>query len=155
MASRTRAIGPIGTGLRLLGGLALLYIAGGAEGLWGWAVEPNDAVLGLLVFPGIMFFVALAARHYGIAALHYTGVLAHAVNIVLIVALISNPYTGGGATIFYATAMLVAAWRGQPGCEGTAVSNWILGRDDQIGCPVFSPVDQAEDHLRSRRATPA
>ncbi len=40
--------------------------------------------------------------------------------------------------------MLLAALRGYAGCEVLAVSNWLLGRDDQIGCAVFWPVDHLE-----------
>jgi hypothetical protein len=47
-------------------------------------------------------------------------------------------------------ALLVGAWRGQAGCEGTVISNWILGRDDQVGCPLLSPLDAAEARLRPR-----
>jgi hypothetical protein len=32
------------------------------------------------------------------------------------------------------------------------VSNVILGRDDQLGCPVFSPIDEAEARLNARRS---
>jgi hypothetical protein len=48
--------------------------------------------------------------------------------------------------------MLLAAWRGQAGCEATVVSNLALGRDDQIGCPTFAPIDELEAHLRRRAA---
>jgi len=72
-----------------------------------------------------------------------------------LVALVSNPYTGGGATLFYGAALLAAAWRGQAGCEVTGLPNLVLGRDDQIGCPTFLPVDVVEDHLRRRHATAA
>jgi hypothetical protein len=44
--------------------------------------------------------------------------------------------------------MLLAALRGDGGCEVLAVSNWLLRRDDQVGCMVFWPVDQLERHLR-------
>lgn len=30
------------------------------------------------------------------------------------------------------------------GCEVLAVSNWLLSRDDQVGCTVFSPIDHLE-----------
>jgi len=46
--------------------------------------------------------------------------------------------------VFYGTSMLLAAARGYAGCEVLAVSNWLLRRDDQIGCVVFGPVDGAE-----------
>jgi len=47
--------------------------------------------------------------------------------------------------LFYGATLLAAAWRGQPGCESTVIANWILGRDDQVGGPVFSPIDQLEN----------
>lgn len=42
---------------------------------------------------------------------------------------------------------LLAAWRGQPACEATIVSNLILGRTDHIGCPVLTPIDALGTHL--------
>jgi hypothetical protein len=30
-------------------------------------------------------------------------------------------------------------------------SNWLLGRDDQVGCALFWPVDQLEYHRIGRR----
>ena len=78
-----------------------------------------------------------------------------ALNLAVIVALVSNDFTGGGATIFYATTMLIAAWRGQPGCEMTVISNLILRRDDQIGCPTFTPIDEVEARLKGNRVLAA
>ncbi len=40
--------------------------------------------------------------------------------------------------------MLIAAARGYAGCEVLAVSNWVLARDDQVGCALFAPVDLVE-----------
>jgi hypothetical protein len=82
----------------------------------------------------------------------FTGSAGTTANCVLIVALAVNPYTAGGAALFYGATLLVAAWRGQPGCEATVVSNAILARDDQIGCPLFSPIDEAEARLAARNA---
>ena len=48
--------------------------------------------------------------------------------------------------------MLVAACRRQHGCELTVASNAVLGRDDQIGCALFAPVDIAERLHRERSA---
>jgi hypothetical protein len=82
----------------------------------------------------------------------FTGPAGAAANCVLIVALAVNPYTVGGAALFYGTMPFVAAWRGQPGCEATVLSNAIFRRDDQLGCPVFSPIDHAEARLAMRTA---
>jgi hypothetical protein len=32
------------------------------------------------------------------------------------------------------------------------LSNLIFGRDDHVGCPVFSPIDEAEARLNARRS---
>ena len=48
--------------------------------------------------------------------------------------------------------MLLAALRGYSGCEVTAISNWILGKDDQVGCLVLSPVDDLERRLKGSSA---
>jgi hypothetical protein len=69
---------------------------------------------------------------------------------LVIVLLVVNPYTSGGALLFYGATILLAAWQAQPGCEATVVSNLLLRRDDQIGCPTFSPIDVAE-RARGRR----
>lgn len=147
-----RTIGPVGTGLRALVGLVLVYIAGGASGL-EWKGEWYDAVGGLLVLPALTVIGGLAARRSGAGPLRFTGPVAVALNLGVIVALVANPYTGGAATLFYAATLLISAWRGQAGCEGTVISNWVLGRDDQVGCPIFSPIDHAEARLRRRGLT--
>jgi hypothetical protein len=67
----------------------------------------------------------------------------------VIVVLLTNKYTSGAAELFYGATLLVAALRGQPGCEITVISNWILRRDDQVGCPVFSPIDGFESRLNA------
>jgi hypothetical protein len=152
MAKTTRDIGPFGTAARVLVGLGLLYIAGGAS-LGSWGIEWEDAIIGLIALPALMVALGLVARRYTRGSIHFTGSLGVALNLVVIVALIANHFTGGGATIFYGTTLLVAAWRGQPGCEATVISNLILRRDDQIGCPTFAPIDEFEAQVRRRPAT--
>lgn len=149
-----RRIGPIGTGLRAAVGLGLLFLAGGAT-LTSWSIEWSDAVIGLIGLPALMTGVALAARRYVDGPIRWTGPLGIAANLAVIAALVSNDVTGGGATIFYGVTLLVAAWRGQAGCEATVASNWILDRDDQIGCPTFTPIDETETVLRRRHRAPS
>jgi hypothetical protein len=148
-----RRIGPVGTGLRVLVAAGLLYLAGGADGL-SWSIDWYDPVLGLVALPALTVALGLAARRYAAGPLRFTGPTGHTLNCAVMVALVFIPYTGGAAALFYATTLLVAAWRGQPGCEVTVLSNWILRRDDQVGCPLFGPVDAAEAATRggSRRS---
>jgi len=97
-----------------------------------------------------MLALALVARGRGAGPIHFTGTTGTMLNCAVIVALLANPYTAGGAELFYGVTLIAAAWRAQPGCEATVISNWILRRDDQIGCPTFSPIDHAEARRASR-----
>lgn len=150
MTMKTRRIGPIGTATRLIGAAVLLYLAffDGAS----WGLEWYDLAVGLGVLPAAMIAFGLGARRYASGPVRFTGSAGATANCLLLIALAVDPYTAGGAALFYGATLLVAAWRGQPGCEGTVVSNVILGRDDQLGCPVFSPIDEAEARLNARRS---
>jgi hypothetical protein len=152
MTTKVRRIGPVGTTLRVVVGLGLLYLAGGADGL-SWGVEWYDPLLGLVALPAITLALGLGARRYAAESVGFDGPLGIAINCAVIVALVANPYTGGGATLFYGATLLVAAWGGQPGCEATVLPNLILRRDDQIGCPTFTPIDEAESRRRRNHAT--
>jgi hypothetical protein len=143
-----RQIGPVGTATRVLVGLALLYLAGGAGGL-SWTIEWRDPLVGLVALPAVALGLGLAARRYADGPVRMTGPLAICINCAVILALVLNPWTGPGALIFYGVTLLIAALRGQPGCEATVIPNALLRRDDQIGCPTFSPLDAWETRHRA------
>src|ERR671918_675510 len=149
MRGTKRGIGPIGTALRVTVGLGLIYLAvfNESEGL-AWGLAWNEAILGLVAFPGVMMIVAVVGRRYSDAPLHLMGPLGFALNTAVIVALLASDHTRDAAFLFYGVTLPIAAWRGRPGCEITVLSNWVLRRDDQIGCPPFAPVDAAEMELR-------
>lgn len=147
---KIRRIGTIGTVARVLVGLALLVLAF-ANKSWGFAW--SDVALGLVVFPGVMAAVGLVARHKG-RTLRFTGPIGLAVNGVVLTALFLNDYTNTATALFIGITLLVAAWRAQPGCEATVLSNWILRRDDQVGCPTFTPIDAVEARLTGRNRQP-
>src|SRR5918996_3640321 len=134
MVETKRRIGTIGTASRVLVGLGLLFLALWDGGL-SFGLRWYDVAVGLVVLPGAMVGVGLAARRLGRGPLRFTGPVGLALNTAIIVALAANEYTGAGAALFYGTTLLVAAWRAQPGCEGLVLSNWILPRDHQGGCP--------------------
>ena len=50
-------------------------------------------------------------------------------------------------------ATCAEAARGYAGCESLAITNWILRRDDQVGCVVFSPLDAVEAQFRVAKQT--
>ena len=154
MNTAERRIGRGGTTSRVIVGLGLIYLALTHGGL-SWRLTWYDVVLGLIVLPAVMVVAGLTARRFAGQAIHFTGPAGVAVNCAVIVALLANPYTAGGAELFYGITLLVAAWCGQPGCEATVVSNLILGRDDQIGCPAFTPIDALEARRRGPGQRPA
>jgi hypothetical protein len=153
---RTRAIGAAGTAARVLIGLVLLASVLSGEASRGW--HPAAWVLALLVFPAAALAAAwLRARRHP-AGLRATGPAGHAVNAALFAALYATPwyapplgFTSDAALIFYGASLLLAAARGYAGCEVLAVPNWLLHRDDQVGCVVFAPVDAVERRKTAAR----
>jgi hypothetical protein len=142
-----RRIGPIGTWSRVAVGVGLVVV-----GFVG-TIRPSGVIwyeplLGLIALPLLTVLIALIVGHYRPSPLRLTGPLGTGINCLVIAGLASNHITGPTVALFYGATLLVAAWRGQPGCEATVISNTVLDRDDQIGCPLFSPIDHAELHHR-------
>ncbi len=133
--TRRRMIGRWGTVARLAVGVAFVVVAFFVG--MGW----QYAALGLIGFPALVL-VLLAFRGRVAVPLRLTGVTGHALNCgtIFLAFIVSAP----AAFLFYGASMLLAAWRGYGGCEVFALSNWLMRRDDQIGCPLFSPIDAAE-----------
>lgn len=52
--------------------------------------------------------------------------------------------TSDAVLLFIGMSMLLAAARGYAGCEVLAFSNWLLRRDDELGCVLLSPIDHVE-----------
>jgi hypothetical protein len=136
-------IGPAGVVARAAVGFAFAYLAF----FWndpGWA----DPLFGFVVIPAaVTALLALRARRTQ-RPLLATGPLGHLANAALFVPLFAHPATVGTALLFYGGSMLIAAARRTGGCEVTAISNALLGRDDQVGCVLFAPVDLAEARFR-------
>jgi hypothetical protein len=136
--------------------VGVLLVGSVAEGHLSAGFHPWAWVLGLVGFPAVVLVWQRwrARRHPG--RLKATGAVAHVVNIAVFGALYLTTWyapalsvTSDAALLFYGTSMLLAAARGYAGCEVLAVSNWLLRRDDQIGCMVFWPVDTAEHHRQA------
>jgi hypothetical protein len=144
-----RRIGPIGTTARIIVGILLLGSV--VQGHLAGPFRPAAWTLGVLGFPAPTARLAVAPRPADPTRLQATGLVANVANIAVFLALYLTPgyapalaVTSDAALIFYGASMLLAALRGYAGCEILAVSNWLLGRDDQIGCLLFWPIDHAE-----------
>ena len=135
----TRAIGPVGTIARVAvaaGLVATAFVVG--EVRW------SEAVLGLVAFPAVQVLAHLIRLRFSLAPLQATGPVGHLVNCLVLGVLLVVPATRDATVLWLAGSMLLAAWRGYAGCESLAVSNWLLRRDDQVGCVVFAPIDALE-----------
>lgn len=135
-------LGPMGRLARVVVGPLLIYLA-----LFWRDPDWVDAVLGLVVMPGLVLAAVLLWTRRRPQPIRATGPVGHAVNLAALIALFALPATAGAAFLFYGASMLVAAVRGWGACELTAVSNSVLGRDDEVGCPLFAPLDLAEARL--------
>src|SRR5215469_16127355 len=157
---QNRAIGIAGTAGRVLVGLLLVGSVLDGEVLRGF--HAIAWLLGLVVFPALLLAAAwLRARRHP-AGLRATGAVGHALNAAVFAALYATPWyaprlgvTSDAALLFYGASLLLAAARGYAGCEVLAVPNWLLRRDDEVGCVVFAPVDALERGRRDSRSPAA
>jgi hypothetical protein len=143
---RRRGIGTLGTAARVLVGGSLL-----GSVAWGHLTRgfhPSSWVLGLVGFPAVLIGLQWLRARRTPARLVATGPVAHVLNLAVFLVLYLLEPTSDAALLFYGASMWLAAAWGYPGCEVLAVSNWLLGRDDQVGCALFWPVDQLE-HRRA------
>ncbi len=145
--SGRRAIGPVGT----LGRLALgVFFLGPCLLLWA-PPGPFDPVLGLVLFPAAFVLAQGAYQASAGKRLEATGPVAMTVNVALAVLLLSIDATRSATAIFLGASFLLAAYRGYAGCEATAISNWIMRRDDQMGCVILAPFDAVDAGGRAGR----
>jgi hypothetical protein len=146
---RERGIGRIGTAARIAVGLVLLGLVADTQAHRGF--EPLAWILALAGLPAVLLAGQwLRSRRFP-ARMQATGPFGHTVNVAVLLALyLPGMYApslrplSDAVLIFYAASMLLAAIRGDAGCEVLAVSNWLLRRDDQVGCVLFTPIDHLE-----------
>lgn len=147
MQQQERSIGIVGTIGRACLGLVGLYLA------YFIGIQWLDLLLGFVVFP----FALLAWQRWRLrttqAKLNATGPVGFTLNFAISLILFFIPLTQVAMLLFYGLSLLLAAIRGYAGCEVLAISNWLLRRDDQVGCVVFSPVDAVETRLAGKATT--
>jgi hypothetical protein len=95
----------------------------------------------------VLGLLQLLRLSFSRSQLRSTGPVATCVNLAVAGVLLALPATSHPTFVFLGASMLIAAWRGYAGCETLAASNWFLGRNDQVGCVLFWPVDELEARL--------
>ncbi|MPZ61382.1 MAG: hypothetical protein GEU93_08805 [Propionibacteriales bacterium] len=151
-ARLARAIGTWGTAARLLVGgfLAGSVVLGSFTG--GGTFEPEAWLLGLVVFPAVILGgQAWRAHRSPDRLVALSGPVGHPFTAAVFLVLYGTTwyappigFVSDAALLFYGGSMLLSAYRGYAGCEVLAISNWLLRRDDQVGCVLFDPVDRFE-----------
>jgi hypothetical protein len=162
--ARRRQIGGIGTAARIVLGLVFLVLGVTAarisviHGQVRFGFDALSVAIGLVGFPAVVLAWQWFRARIAPTRLQATGPVSSALNMLVLLALLLTPlyarplsFTSNSAFVFYGASMLLAALRGYSGCEVTAISNWVLGRDDQVGCLVLGPVDDLERRLRISR----
>lgn len=146
-----RQIGMIGTTARLIVGTWLV-----GSVVYGHIVRgpfrPLPWMIGLIILPAIFLIWQWVRARRNPSKLRAHGPTASAINIIIFFYFAfwtPSPisFMSDAVLIFYGVSMLIAAIRGYAGCESLSISNWILQRDDQLGCLFFSPIDFAERKL--------
>ena len=54
------------------------------------------------------------------------------------------------AVTFLGTSLVIAGVRGVPGCELMAIPGVLFGKNTELACLIFSPLDRLERKLRSK-----
>jgi hypothetical protein len=146
--SHRRAIGIAGTIARI--GVGILFLSPIVFGKF----QVLELIIGLFGIPLLLILIQRIRLSWKDTPLQATGLAGFIFNLMVFLTFYLTPYyykpldiTSDVVLIFYGTSMLLAAARGYAGCEITAISNWILGRDDQVGCVIFSPIDAVEARL--------
>ena len=139
----------MGTSARALVGVALLALGITAGGDWiaWWQLG-----LGLVGLPAVLTVAQLTRLTFTKRQLIQTDHLALWLNCAVLAALLVASATRYATLVFLGASMLLAALRGYGGCESLATSNSLLRRNDQVGCLLFSPLDQLEAQRGNRSA---
>ena len=142
--TRQRQIGRFGTSARIVVGALLLGSV--VQGHLARGFHPSAWILGLVGFPAVLVGLQWLRARRTPTRLEATGPVGHALNLAVFLVLYLPEPTSDATLLFYGASMWLAALRGYAGCEVLAASNWLLHRDDQVGCALFWPVDQLERH---------
>jgi hypothetical protein len=147
---------PVGRALRILLGLALMVYVAPVY----FQVPLRVAVGSFLLMLGLVGIYSLihllASRHAIVFGPCFGASIALGFLVAVYVAGPSGlPIVGHGkgqlaAVTFLGISLIVAGARALPGCELMAVPNVLLGKDTELACLIFSPLDKLERKLRSK-----
>jgi hypothetical protein len=131
-AARSRSTGRRGTAARVVCGATLVVLA-----VMVWEAGWLDLVIGLVALP-LAATLIMGLRRRTATPLRL-GPAGHLVTLAHVA--VTAIFVPAAAALFYGSMALLAGLLGNGGCEITVLANWLRGRDDQVGCPLFAPFD--------------
>jgi fructose-specific phosphotransferase system IIC component len=154
-----REIGPIGATARIVVGLLIVVLAfvldAPSRGIGWWDVAAALVVLPLIATGAAVVVNALyqrrapaavararspwSAAQAGASAIIVGTVIALATALTFV-----TPVDRVAIFVFFGLSMVLAGFRGYEGCEVLALPNTFLRRKDAIWCPLYTPIDRAE-----------
>jgi hypothetical protein len=157
LLQQPRRLPPVGRVLRIVLALVLM---GYVIPVY-FKVPARVAVGALLLVPGligvyVLLHIVVSRRivPFGPA---FGAVVANGLPVALyIVGASVLPIVGQGkgqlaAVTFLSISLVVAGVRAAPGCELMAIPDVLLGKNIELACLIFSPLDRLERRLRSKR----
>ena len=147
----------MGRALRILLGLALMVYVAPVY----FQVSARVSVGSLLLIVGLigiytLLHITLSQQILplgsGLGAIVANGLLV----VLYFIGATGLPIVGGGkgalaAVTFLGISLVVAGVRAAPGCEVMAIPSLLFGKDTEVACLIFSPLDRLERKLRSKR----
>ncbi len=147
----SRAIGPVGTAVRVLAGVLALAVAALWQGLGWWDVAAASIAFPLVALSAWWLLSPRGPNQWPGSATPRDG-LGYATSLlaVTIAAALTfvTPADQPAVWAWLGGSLLLAAARGDGGCEALAVANAFGGRLDHGGCVLFTPLDAAEAQAR-------
>jgi hypothetical protein len=148
-----RAMGPVGTGARAIAGGVLILVPIASDGLARW-----DAFGALIVLPALSValdrLLAVGVSRLAAATGRLTSEVTRtwSVHLSALILLFASataltyvtPIDADAIWLFFGVSLVVAAIRGDAGCEAVAIPNAIFGRRERTGCVAFRLVDSLE-----------
>lgn len=144
---RTRRIGTFGTIARVAVGSALVIVPIALGGIAWLDMAAFALFTAIATATAIVISTGLPRARLGIApgCVLCGALLAEAVGLGAAMPANLNVVVGS----FLGISMLLAAARGDSGCELVTIPNAITGRRDRIGCVLFGPIDAADARRQS------
>jgi len=147
----------VGRVLRILLGLALMIYVTPVYSQVPARVAVGSLLL-MLALIGIYSLIHIVVSRRIVAFGPFLGaIVANGLLVALYVAGASGlPILGHGkgqlaAVTFFGVSLVVAGGRAAPGCEVIAIPSLLFGKDTEVACLIFSPLDRLERKLRSKR----